>query len=97
MSDILPHDSHVTAAGEVRRLAGQNAKILARLEDGPATRRELAEIAVNVTARISDLRHAGHEVRCLEKPNGASSYWLVKPRSEWRGHDLNAPRDGRLI
>lgn len=75
-------DSFVTEPEEIRRLTGQNARILARLERGPATRRELADIACNVTARISDVRRAlkaeGRDVQCDEAPGGRSTYFLVR-------------------
>lgn len=35
-------DSHVLDPGEQQRLSGQNARILARLEQGPMTRDEIA-------------------------------------------------------
>lgn len=59
--------SPALAPVERRRLAGQNAAILERLERGPATRRELTEIALNVTARVSELRAAGYDVRVVER------------------------------
>lgn len=60
--DLQARDSFVTEPAEIRRLTGQNAAILKRLQQGPATRRELQDIACNVTARVSDLRKAGYVI-----------------------------------
>jgi hypothetical protein len=103
MSDMLPTDTHVMHPIEVKRLAGQNAQILGRLEQGPASRRQLTEYACNVTARISDLRvflrTRGLTIQVDEKPNGYSEYRIVELSSPsgMQGHDTNAPIDGRLI
>src|SRR5262245_1910321 len=94
---MLPKDSHVTAPREIKRLTAQNARIFARLCAGPATRRELGELALNVTARISDIRDylepLGQTVSCQEHPNGLSVYRLVSvPKASEgpsQGHDLN--------
>lgn len=86
---IQPRDSFVTDPAEIRRLSGQSARILQRLQEGPATARELAALSLKYTSRVSDLRKAGHDVRCREE-GGKSTYWLVKPRTEWHGHDLNS-------
>lgn len=59
---ILPTDSHVVEPCEVKRLTAQNARILAALQGGPKSRKALADIACNVTARISDLRKAGYVI-----------------------------------
>lgn len=77
--EILPSDTHVTEPVEVSRLAGQNAVILARLRSGPCTREEIAAIGRNPTARISDLRKAGYDVRCIEhdRKTGFSRYALI--------------------
>ena len=73
---IFARDSFVTAPAEVRRLSAESAKVLARLEQGPVTRRELNGLTINPTARISDLRQAGYQVICDEQPSGASVYRL---------------------
>ena len=44
------------------RLGKQCEAILARLQEGPATSYELAQIALKYTSRISDLRKSGHVV-----------------------------------
>lgn len=49
-------------AQERQRLSRQNAAVLERLRQGPVTNRELAGISLNHTARISELRRAGHRV-----------------------------------
>jgi hypothetical protein len=49
------------------RLTGQNATILERLRRGTATNRELAEIALKYSGRISDLRAAGYNVQVVSR------------------------------
>ena len=71
-------DSHVTDPGEQARLSAQSARILARLEQGPATRRELTDIALNVTARISDLRAAGYVVRVIERNRSGRTVYALE-------------------
>jgi uncharacterized protein (UPF0128 family) len=92
---IQPRDTHVTNRAEVIKLAGQNLAILNRLQQGPATARELAELSLKYTSRVSDLRRAGHDVRCREA-DGRSTYFLVKQGEQGEaipvsgeGHDLN--------
>jgi hypothetical protein len=58
----LPVDTHVTAPAEIRRLSSQNARILERLQKGPASNYELAQISLKYTSRLSDLRKAGYVV-----------------------------------
>jgi hypothetical protein len=74
--------SPTLAPAERRRLSRQNAAILARLQAGPATRRELTDIALNVTARVSELRDAGFDVRVVERNTvtGRTVYRLVGER-----------------
>jgi hypothetical protein len=52
---------------EARRLSGQCAAILARLHQGPASNFDLAQISLKYTSRISDIRHAGYDVRVVER------------------------------
>jgi hypothetical protein len=74
--EIPVADTHVTAPPEALRLSRQNTAILARLQRGPATRRQLADICLNVTARVSDLRAAGYRVTVDERRDGLSVYTL---------------------
>jgi hypothetical protein len=80
--DIFSIPVHQPA--EARRLSGQCAAILARLHQGPATREEIAAIGRNATARVSDLRKAGHDVRCVEhnRATGFTRYALIGPSSD---------------
>lgn len=73
---ILPDDTHVTEPSEVRRLAAQNMRVLARLRSGPATNVELAKIALKYTSRVSALRKAGYVIQCKRHPRGLSIYTL---------------------
>lgn len=64
--DFRPRDFRVGAT-EAKRLSQQCAKILARLQLGPATNVELAQISIKYGARISDIRAAGFSVVCYER------------------------------
>jgi len=66
--DFTKHiDSHVLHPAEIQRLSAQDARVLARLEQGPCRNFDLAQIALNFTARISDLRKAGFDIRIIER------------------------------
>ena len=60
------------------RLSKQCHAILARLQQGPATNRELSMIALKYTNRISELRQAGYKVPCVSQDHatGLSVYEL---------------------
>jgi hypothetical protein len=58
------------------RLRGQNAAILQRLQQGPATNAELARISLKYTSRISDIRAAGYKIVCRFGDGGLNSYSL---------------------
>lgn len=64
---IFAVDSHLTHPAEQQRVSGQSLAILRRLQQGPATNRELAGISLKYTSRISDLREAGYDVRVIER------------------------------
>ena len=72
---LRPRDPHIHAA-DVRRLTGQNAVILRRLQRGPATNDELIGISRKYTSRISDLRAAGHRITCERQGGGLTVYRL---------------------
>ena len=65
---------------ERKRLSRQCEAMLARLQQGPATNRELAAISLKYTARISDLRAAGHDVDVVSRDHrsGLTVYRLAK-------------------
>ena len=52
---------------EAKRLNKQCQEILTRLQAGRASNNELARIALNYRARISDLRKVGIKVVCLDR------------------------------
>jgi hypothetical protein len=60
------------------KLSRQCLAILERLQAGPATNRELAEIALKYTGRLSELRQAGYGVQVLthDKRSGLVTYRL---------------------
>ena len=63
-----------------RRLAAQCGKMLALLRERGnqgATNSELAHIALKYTSRVSDLRQAGHDIRCLCVSASAGVYRYV--------------------
>jgi hypothetical protein len=63
----LPIDTHCLHPQEIVRLTGQTARIVARLEEGPASNRELAQLALKYTSRISDAKAAGWDIRIIER------------------------------
>ena len=72
---IAPCDPNV-ATEDVPRLSAQCETILARLRIGTATNYELAAIALKYTSRVSDLRKAGHDIRCERLGGGVTRYEL---------------------
>lgn len=60
-----------------QRLGGQNAAILERLRKGPASNAELAALSLKYTARISDLRAAGHRIASRRVSGGTFVYTLL--------------------
>ncbi len=88
---MQPRDSFVTDPSEIRRLTGQAAAILARLQRGPATARELSALSLKYTSRVSDLRAAGYDVKCSDdEVTGLSTYVLVPAETApTQGHDTN--------
>ena len=75
--DHLPATDPNVATHARRRLSGQNAKILARLSEGPCRLRDLLFLASKYTSRISDLRKAGCVIECKEQSDGNSIYTLI--------------------
>ena len=70
------------ARADGRRLRGQNLAIFLRLQQGPATNRELSEISLKYTSRISDVRKwlepAGYTIECAEGHSGLHQYMLAR-------------------
>lgn len=64
------------APQDAKRIAGQDAAVLARLRQGPATNWELAQIALKYTSRISSIRKAGIKVARERVQGGTWRYWL---------------------
>ncbi len=64
------------ARREIKKRGGQAARILARLQAGPATSLELAQVALKYTNRISELREAGHTIQA-EQVDGLWRYTLT--------------------
>lgn len=61
------------------RLSKQCAAIIARLRLGSATNRELSEIALKYTSRVSDCRDAGYNIPEPENLGGGlTRYSLVE-------------------
>jgi len=73
---ISPRDPNVTH-DDRPRLTGQNARLLAMLEQGPTTNREMMLAGLlKYTSRISDLRAAGYRIVCEPQGGGLSLYRL---------------------
>jgi len=65
---------------EAKRLSAQSRRILERLQHSPATNSELAAMALNYRARISELRQAGYPVEVFDRDfsTGVAKYRLVQ-------------------
>lgn len=64
-------------AEDFSRYDSQCDRILAMLETGPVLRSDLTAVARNVTARISQLRKAGHNIVCKRiNSEGETIYFL---------------------
>lgn len=61
------------------RLARQALLILGRLQQGPATNGELSQIALRYSARVFELKAAGHDIRITKRDHvtGLTVYALV--------------------
>ena len=57
------------------RLTGQRAKIIERLQSGPATNTELTQIAMRFTARIHELRKCGYDIRIVRQDRDSGLVW----------------------
>ena len=78
LADAPVHCARNVPSQDRARLSAQCQRILARLQQGSATRRELTQIALNATARLSELRMAGYDVQVVERhPSGLTVYALV--------------------
>jgi len=62
---------------EKRRLSKQCAAILERLQRGAASNYELYGIALNATARISELRKKGHVIRIVNRDHWTGENWYA--------------------
>lgn len=69
-------------AQDRKRLSGQNAAVLARLRQGPATNAELAGISLKYTSRISDLRDAGFVIRSVRVGGGTWRYSIQEHHAD---------------
>jgi hypothetical protein len=74
---VSPCDPNVKPTDE-KRLSGQNALILQRLRQGPASNTELASLSLKYTSRVSDLRAAGFNIECLYGAGGQNTYRLTE-------------------
>lgn len=57
------------------RLNRQQTAIIDRLRQGPATNAELVQIAIRFTARIHELRKAGHDIRIVRQDRDSGLVW----------------------
>jgi hypothetical protein len=64
---------------ETPRLSKQCVAILERLKSGPATNAELSVIALRYSARIGELKNAGHRIEIAQRnsSSGLNLYRLV--------------------
>ena len=62
-------------AVERKRLSGQCMDMLRMLRRGRVTNSELAKISLKYTGRISDLRKAVYDIRCVERDRASGVSW----------------------
>ena len=62
------------------RLDSQCGKILALLERGPATNRQLAEISLKYTSRISELRKARYDIALVGREANGLTWYAYRGR-----------------
>lgn len=72
------------------RFKAQTQRILDRLKEGPVLNTELARVALKYTSRISDLREAGHDIRCDRVGGGQTMYYLLDRDATPRGQQVSA-------
>jgi hypothetical protein len=60
---------------ERRRLSGQCMDMLRLLRRGRVTNTALSKISLKYTGRISDLRKAGYDIRCVERDRASGLSW----------------------
>jgi len=51
--------------------------MLSRLRQGRVTNTELATMSLKYTGRISDLRKAGHDIRCVDRDRASGVTWYA--------------------
>lgn len=67
-------------AVEAKRLSRQCQAILERLRSGRASNSELAEMALNYRARISDLRQRGFRIKVTDRNHETGLSWYELER-----------------
>lgn len=72
-----PVDPHIHPE-DVPRVTGQNAQVLERLRQGPATNVELSGISLRYSARMFDLREAGYLITGQRLAGGIHLYTLTE-------------------
>ncbi len=75
---VIPFDPPVAPLEEKVRLSKQAQRVLTRLSAGPATNRELSQIALSYRRRVCDLKEAGHQVEIIHKGKGGLNTYALK-------------------
>ncbi len=73
---VIPYAPPVKAKEDKVRLSKQCQRVLDRLIRGPATNRELSQIALSYRRRVCDLRAVGHQIELVEVKGGFNTYTL---------------------
>lgn len=84
----FPYEGQRDTAAEIRRMSRQCRAILSRLEHSEASNKDLSEISLKYTGRISDLRKLGYQIDCVanDRSTGESWYRLVSAPTEDQPH-----------
>jgi hypothetical protein len=85
LDDLLSGKHLQFNSHDVKRWKGQCDKILERLKQGPLSLSELRQMGANHTARISNLRKAGHNIPEPTKNQKTGETLYVLLPGKWPG------------
>lgn len=72
---VSPVQTFGREPAERQRLSRQCQAILERLRMGPASNRDLAQIALKYTGRLSEIKDAGYRVACYDQNRVTGLAW----------------------
>lgn len=72
---LPPYEGQRDASAMHARLSRQCQAILSRLEAGSCTNRDLADLCLKYTCRVSELRQAGYVIECYDRDAATGVCW----------------------